>query len=246
MYTLVMRLEGPMQSWGTQSRFGVRDTEREPSKSGVIGLVCAALGRSRDAPLDDLRELRMGVRVDREGKVERDFQTAGGVHGNGERYGVVTADGKPGSTVVSSRYYLSDASFVVGLEGAERGILEAIAIALAAPRWPLFLGRKACPPGRPVDATIHEGTLERVLPAMPWLARSEREVARRPEKLRVVMETGDGCGDVGDADAAMVERRRDVPMSFAERTFVTRRVVTGWMALDSSLVQRDEICTYRD
>ena len=34
MSTLLMRLAGPMQSWGTQSRFTVRDTGREPSKSG--------------------------------------------------------------------------------------------------------------------------------------------------------------------------------------------------------------------
>ncbi len=51
MSVLLLRLAGPLQSWGTQSRFRVRDTGREPSKSGVIGLLCTALGRPRTAPL---------------------------------------------------------------------------------------------------------------------------------------------------------------------------------------------------
>ena len=39
MSTLLLRLAGPLQSWGTDSKFEVRRTENEPSKSGVIGLV---------------------------------------------------------------------------------------------------------------------------------------------------------------------------------------------------------------
>ena len=56
MTVLLMRLAGPMQSWGTRSRFGNRDTGLEPSRSGVIGLLCAALGRPRAEPLDDFLE----------------------------------------------------------------------------------------------------------------------------------------------------------------------------------------------
>lgn len=79
MATLLLRLQGPMQSWGTTSRFDERDTQLEPSKSGVLGLVCAALGRDRHEPVDDLAVLRMGVRVDQEGVPMRDYQTATGV-----------------------------------------------------------------------------------------------------------------------------------------------------------------------
>jgi len=43
MPTLLLRLAGPMQSWGLSSRFTIRDTSLEPSKSGVLGLLCAAL-----------------------------------------------------------------------------------------------------------------------------------------------------------------------------------------------------------
>jgi len=44
MNTVFVRLEGPLQSWGTRARWGERDTELEPTKSGVIGLVACALG----------------------------------------------------------------------------------------------------------------------------------------------------------------------------------------------------------
>ncbi len=141
--TLLLRLQGPMQSWGTTSRFDERDTQLEPSKSGVLGLVCAALGRDRHAPVDDLAALRMGVRVDREGVPMRDYQTATGV--------VFAATGKAdlGRTVVSPRHYLADAVFLVGLEG-DRALLARIHDALRRPVWPLALGRKAFAPSPPV------------------------------------------------------------------------------------------------
>lgn len=143
MATLLLRLQGPMQSWGTTSRFDERDTQLEPSKSGVLGLVCAALGRDRCEPVDDLAALRMGVRVEREGVPMRDYQTATGV--------VIASSGKPDRdrTVVSPRYYLADAVFLVGLEG-ECALLADVHAALARPVWPLALGRKSFVPTSPV------------------------------------------------------------------------------------------------
>jgi CRISPR system Cascade subunit CasD len=131
-----------MQSWGTTSRFDERDTQLEPSKSGVIGLICAALGRDRSESVDDLAALRMGVRVDREGVPMRDYQTA---------TGVMAATGKVdlGRTVVSPRHFLADAVFLVGLEG-DRSLLDQIEAALRKPVWPLALGRKSFVPSKPV------------------------------------------------------------------------------------------------
>src|SRR5205823_7989735 len=102
MSVLLMRLAGPMQSWGTRSRFSNRDTGLEPSRSGVIGLLCAALGRSREEPLDDFLPLKMAVRVDREGRLLRDYHTAQDVR---------RADPTKGTqdTVLSERFYLADA-----------------------------------------------------------------------------------------------------------------------------------------
>jgi CRISPR system Cascade subunit CasD len=144
MATLLLRLQGPLQSWGTTSRFDERDTQLEPSKSGVLGLLCAALGRDRREPVDDLAALRMGVRVDREGVPMRDYQTATGVLIAG------TAKADEGRTVVSPRFYLADAAFLVGLEGQDIQLLRRLQLALRQPVWPIALGRKSFAPAGPV------------------------------------------------------------------------------------------------
>ena len=76
MSTLLMRLAAPLQSWGVDAKFDRRGTERTPTKSGVIGLVAASLGRRRNENVMDLQTLRFGVRVDREGVLLRDYHTA--------------------------------------------------------------------------------------------------------------------------------------------------------------------------
>lgn len=202
--TLLLRLQGPMQSWGTTSRFDERDTQLDPSKSGVLGLVCAALGRDRSEPLDDLAALRMGVRVDREGVPMRDYQTA---------TGVVTASGgvQKDRTVVSPRYYLSDAVFLVGLEG-ERALLERVHAALRQPVWPLALGRKSFVPSAPVylpNGLVREG-LKDILSKWPDLLNGTAP----PKHKRLLLE-----------DAAEGAVRFDQPVApFSERRFGPRLV----------------------
>ncbi len=181
MPTLLLRLQGPMQSWGTTSRFDERDTQLEPSKSGVLGLVCAALGRDRSEPVEDLAALRMGVRCDREGAVLRDYQTVGG-----GRMKLRTANGDvKARTVVSPRFYLSDAAFLVGLEGEDRALLTRAHSALRAPVWPLALGRKSFPPGCPVylPGGLVEADLLPALRTWPRLAASTA-----PGPLRFALE----------------------------------------------------------
>lgn len=41
---LLLWLEGPLQAWGHDSKFGVRDTLNFPTRSGVLGLLCCARG----------------------------------------------------------------------------------------------------------------------------------------------------------------------------------------------------------
>lgn len=135
MAVLILRLAGPLQSWGDTSRFVRRDTCREPTKSGVVGLMAAALGRSREESVSDLAELDFAVRVDQPGTLLRDFQT--------ER----TRSGT--SMPLSQRYYLADAIFLAALEGDET-LLERIEHALCHPVWPLYLGRRSCPADLPL------------------------------------------------------------------------------------------------
>ncbi len=225
MHTLLLRLAGPMQSWGTQSRFGVRDTGLEPSKSGVLGLLCAALGRPRGEPIDDLAALIMGVRVDREGVVSRDYHTIQKVR---------PEEGGRQSATLSERFYLADADFLVGLSGEDVTLLHQLDAALRAPRWTLFLGRKSFPPGVPValpgGGVRPETPLAEALRNELWHPRSNRG---RPEAVRVVLESPDGP-----------EVRQDQPEpgpAFLHRRFMPRTVVTTFWKLGSDVPIAEEV-----
>lgn len=79
--TVMIRLAGPMQSWGHLPRESqVRPTQDHPTKRGVIGLIANILGRDRTDDIRDLAGLRFGVRADRPGIIDSDYQTAGGGH----------------------------------------------------------------------------------------------------------------------------------------------------------------------
>ncbi|WP_172381158.1 type I-E CRISPR-associated protein Cas5/CasD [Streptomyces sp. MNP-20] len=150
---LLLRLAGPLQSWGEHSHFNDRDTLSFPTRSAVTGLLAAALGRPREHPLDDLADISITVRVDRPGARLRDFHTVGG--GLSGQQTVVTADGgrRSGdtSTLTSTRWYLADAAFTLSLTRPDRTPPPpAWAEALQLPRWPLYLGRRSCPPAGPL------------------------------------------------------------------------------------------------
>ena len=156
MSTLLLRLGAPLQAWGIDSRFDrVRQTGSEPSKSGVIGLLAAAQGRSREASLDDLAALRFGVREVRRGRLLCDFHTV-------SRH----PDPRPSqnkSDYVTRRYYLSDAVFIAGLESNDEALLAELDRALHAPAYPLFLGRRSCPPTLPIALGVSDRGLEEAL-----------------------------------------------------------------------------------
>lgn len=128
MSTLLIRLAGPMQSWGLKSAFELRNTQLDPTKSGVIGLLCASLGRERNEPLNDFTALRMGVRIDKPGDLAFDYQTA---------LNVARANGNPPGTQLSQRAYLADAAFWVGFEG-DAVLFNKLHHALLNPVWPQF------------------------------------------------------------------------------------------------------------
>lgn len=180
MATLLLRLSGPLQSWGSESHFETRRTERYPTKSGVIGMIAAALGRSRDESVDDLGQLQFGVRVDRPGQVVTDFQTAK----------------SKDHSYVTYRDYLSDAAFLVGLSSENRAFLEDIQEALKSPGFPLFLGRRACPPDAPVWLTpdydqnrgIREEGLEEALVNESYIPSVREEAGQ----MKLILEGDNG------------------------------------------------------
>lgn len=220
MATLLLRLVGPMQSWGTTSRFDQRDSGKEPSKSGVIGLLAAALGIEREnwEKLKPLTRLSMGVRHDRPGIPKQDYQTAGCA----ETDTIIKADGTPSKDgVVSHRFYLADASFLVGLNGENRNLLETIHEGLRDPIWPLALGRKSYVPSEPIwfESGIQKAPLREALAQWPWIG-TLRKWETLPEKLLVSFESEDDSGVL----------KMDQPLSsFAERRFGARFVRSEWI-----------------
>lgn len=195
MSTLLLRLAGPLQSWGGASRFSRRETQAEPTKSAVLGLLAAASGLRRTDSLEDLLTLRFGVRTDQSGHVLRDFQTA-------QRW--ATGERMP----LSTRFYLSDATFVAGVEG-DPGLLQRLADVVAAPSFPLFLGRRSCPPSRPLMIAVVPGDVESALMAHQWEAPPWFR-ATQPREVRLRLLTDARPGE--DVDA--VQTARDVPLSF--------------------------------
>ncbi len=215
MPTLLLRLAGAMQSWGTTSRFDQRDTGKEPSKSGVIGLLAAALGIDREnwTDLEPLTRLTMGVRHDRPGVPKHDYQTA---------QHIISADrSKIHETAVTTRDYLADAVFLVGLEGADRSRMAQIHAALHEPVWPLALGRKSYVPSEPIwiENGLQDDPLRDVLARWPWIATLRRG-EELPQRLLVSFESDDGSGAL----------KMDQPLSsFAERRFGSRFVRSEWI-----------------
>ena len=225
MGKLLIRLAGPMQSWGIQSRFTERDTGTEPSKSGVVGLLCAAQGLDRIQSDEFLARfnqanVRMGVPVDREGIVRYDFHTAGK---DGHSRADGTIERKNG--IVSRRYYLADALFLVGLQSDDLALLEYLQAALHNPVWSLYLGRKAFVLGEPVwlkDGLKAGMSLEDALTNYPYLGRPTKQ-----ERLRMVIEDPE--------NGAVV--RPDQPLSFAERRFAPRKLTSTFVPTPAPLAE---------
>lgn len=202
MPVLLLRLAGPLQAWGSRSRFSVRSTESAPTKSGVIGLLAASVGRRRTDPIEDLLSLSFGVRKDQPGTVIRDFHTAKPLDG-----------GRP--LPLSTRYYLSDAVFLAGVHGDDE-LLMSLDDAVRRPAFPLYLGRRSCPPAYPVSLGLRDGSLIDALRDEPWLASDwfrRRCYAQGGFDAEVLVDDD----AAGDAPAVDSRGQRDVPLTFDPR-----------------------------
>lgn len=192
MSVLMMQLAGPLQSWGSTARFTRRTTEPVPTKSGVIGMLAAALGRDRDADLDDLAALRFGVRVDQRGTLLRDYQTA---------HHFDTDVSMP----LSERFYLADAVFVAAVEG-DGELIDRLRAALSRPTFMPYLGRRSCPPSRPIELGVRtDMTLDQALEREEWRASTwyRRSPAHKnPVTLEILVEAS-------AADEPKAHRRDD-------------------------------------
>lgn len=197
---LILRLDGPMQAWGTHTFEDFRPSNLYPTRSGLLGLLAACLGveRTDNAGQAALAaSVEFSVRVDT--AVER-FDGKQPMQKNGVKlpdfHTVMDArkvDGKANKfPVVSRREYLFDAAFTVAVGAKPDAMftLDTIADALRRPLYTPTLGRRACPPSRPVfDGEIEAENGVQALKSASGhgaLIYSESEESEQPLRLRDV------------------------------------------------------------
>lgn len=192
MKLLILRLEGPLQSWGERSKWDNRDSALMPTKSGVLGIIACCMGIPRDdSRMLELHEkLRIAVRADMPGRLGVDFNTV-------KSNTLMNAEGKTQDrTIVSYRQYLQDASFIVVIASADDGLLSCIADAMKRPKWAAFLGRKSCVPTYPLIPveTDEFDSMEDAVNACPFAERVDPEM----RSFRVEIEDSTGRFTRGD------------------------------------------------
>ncbi|MBN6741231.1 type I-E CRISPR-associated protein Cas5/CasD [Acidithiobacillus sp. MC6.1] len=221
---LLLWFEAILQSWGSDSKFGRRDTQTFPTKSGVLGLVCSALGAGGEqaellaefaalgqTAISFVRATQTAdgaIKQDRE-PLLRDFHMVGSGYDDQDPWASLlipkTSDGKRavgGGTKMTYRYYLQDAAFAVVLEvPADRS--DTIAYALQNPAWDVYLGRKNCVP----TDFIYRSTFDSETAALTQAVLIASKKGR-VEDFRVTQ------GAMADADEVFA--LNDVPVQFGE------------------------------
>jgi CRISPR system Cascade subunit CasD len=215
---LAIYLDAPLQSWGVSSRFQRRGTESAPSKSGVLGLIAAAMGIDKHGPdeserLAPLSACRFSVFPLATGENTapvlrlEDFHTVGGGYDRDDPVDKLRiarkASGGVSTTIVTRRFYLEQARFAALIEG-DSGILQKAAAALEDPVWGVWFGRKCCLPAAPLLPTL-ASSISKALDALLQKTGS-----------RIV---GEGRIEQ-DGDGAW--HHPDQPVSFARREFFSR------------------------
>lgn len=226
MASLLLRLAAPMQAWGDESKFDERRTLSYPTKSGIIGLLAAALGRSREQSLEDLQALKIAVRIDKPGVIIKDYQITKAVAKpakNKKSFSFSSfyeLSDKDMESTLSDRYYLSDAVFVAAIESDDKELLQHLEQAVKSPVYTLFLGRKSCPPTMPLCLGIREGScLESLKMEESHLRKGEKV----PEKMRIIYEDNVG-------GTAVI---KDSPISFdsCNRSYGYRKVSQTYLEM---------------
>lgn len=231
---LLLWLEAPLQSWGSDSKFGRRDTLNFPTKSGITGLLLCALGISGEqkellaqmAPLKQTIISFTHVSKDSEGRLQkkdrepllRDFHMVGSGYDETNPWENLMIpkkrDGKSpvgAGTKMTYRYYLQDAKFAVVIE-VPMELSVQFAKALQNPVYNLFLGRKNCIP----SDFICRGTFN-----------SEEDTLQKAEEIALDkgLKKDFSVVDGEFSDKGIVMTVNDIPIQFGEsKRYRDRRV----------------------
>ena len=217
---IAFTLYGPLQAWGEAAVGEIRGTASRPTKSGVLGLVAAALGIARD---DDTamaalhRDFAFSVRIDSPGEPLHDYHTTqspvsrkGAVWPTRQRELAAVSL----NTILSTRHYRADACYTIALRIRGGADPEQIVRAFRSPAYALFLGRRSCPPALPIRPVLIEAEdLEQAFAQVPVPSALE---GLRPG-TRIFYEDGDSAGR-----RLFLHQRNDRLLSSTRRTFAKR------------------------
>lgn len=233
-------LDGPMQSWGSASRFTRRETEGFPTKSALVGLLAAAAGIDKHASgeaekLAPLAALRLVVyRLPRAPGVlaQRlsDFHTVGGGYdaraSSFDKMSIPrkASGGPSANAVITRRTYLAESRFIAAFEG------DATVVSLAAghledPVWGVWFGRKTCLPAMPLSPVVagdsHSAVRVLLARVRSWQEGTGRAVLP-PEPDAESLERWEepASGQTAPGDFYL----QDHPVAFGQREFHSRPV----------------------
>lgn len=240
---LLLRLYGPLASWGEIAVGESRHSAVHPSRSALLGLLGAALGieRSDETGQQALtRGYRFGIKLESAGSPLRDYHTVQiGVAPRKlqfrSRRQELAADKV--DTILSAREYRCDSLALVAVEALADAPadLQALAEALRRPHFPLYLGRKSCPLALPLlprqvnAASLREALddtellsllalLDKHQPQQAWPSRQDRQ-AFQLNQVRYYWEDGMQAG----MQASFDTWRHDQPVSRSRWQFAPRR-----------------------
>lgn len=217
---LALYFDAPLQSWGYASKFDRRTSLAHPTRSGVIGLLCAALGvdRTDTHGLARLDALTVTVYAFTMGGRLTDYHTIGGGYDPATQSGSIctTGEGKvrqkngQSIAVITYREYLEGSRFGA-VVSADATLVDELAAAVRNPVWGVWLGRKACIPAARVFEGIHAAEEE----ALASLCRA----AGVESAMRVVRE----AATFADGNDTVMDR----PLDFSPngRRFAPRRIL---------------------
>ena len=206
MKILHFTIYGTLQSWGERSSWNIRDSAEWPTKSGITGMICSALGYGYNDPrIGELcHNIQIGCKTKKEYSPQlNDFQTVdyfGGMLANGKREDRISQ-----KTIVQNKYYIMDKKFLIAITAPD-DILKQIQAAMLNPKWAMSLGRACCIPSQPIIPYIGDfGSIEDALRNVPLY---------------------DGIEEVMQIEADYGQRRTDVRAIGPDKKYEERYVVT--------------------
>jgi CRISPR system Cascade subunit CasD len=234
MPALAFYIDAPLQSWGASSKYQHRESNSFPTKSGIIGLIGAALGVDKHLvdeaehlrPLVEVRftAVKLGATKHHSGRLT-DFHTVGGGYDKTIKWEKMcipqkAKTGGPSWTVLTYRSYLTDARFVILLDGPDLELLVKVHAALLNPVWGIWFGRKHCIPASPLTPTLGEDRDEafnRLLEALPGTSPAPLDSFEYQEEATSSGDEDDGIFYQSDQPVAYGQHHGAVPTPYRAR-----------------------------